>query len=182
MRETPPCEYGRMHSSACPLILLRFERVFDETREERIREVFLRVLPLPHQLLDSRIEPDGEGLRRLGKNLVRGRPLWDRACHLRTTALPRRLCRDVGVEPREVRHVLDRRSLERMRARVECFAPHVQHALLVVAVAVVPPPANVPLAPVEGAVKATVTPETTFPPASFTVACSAVADRKSTRL
>jgi hypothetical protein len=48
---------------------------------------------------------------------------------------------------------------------------------LVVAVAVSPPfvpPANVPLAPVDGAVKVTVAPLTRFPPLSFTVACSAV--------
>ena len=48
--------------------------------------------------------------------------------------------------------------------------------VLVVAVAVMPPPANVPLAPLEGAVNVTVTPGTAFPPPSFTVACSAVAN------
>lgn len=41
---------------------------------------------------------------------------------------------------------------------------------LVVAVAVVPPPANVPLAPLLGAVKVTETPPTRLPPASLTVA------------
>jgi hypothetical protein len=43
-------------------------------------------------------------------------------------------------------------------------------------VAVLPPPANVPLAPLPGAVKVTVTPLNKLPPASFTVACSAVAN------
>ena len=45
----------------------------------------------------------------------------------------------------------------------------------VVAMAVRAPPVNVPLAPVLGAVNVTVTPLTGLPPASFTVACSAVA-------
>ena len=45
----------------------------------------------------------------------------------------------------------------------------------VVAVAVLAPPVNVPLAPVLGAVNVTVAPLTGLPPASFTVACSAVA-------
>jgi hypothetical protein len=36
------------------------------------------------------------------------------------------------------------------------------------------PPAKVPLAPVAGAVKVTLTPETRLPPLSFTVACNAV--------
>ena len=45
-----------------------------------------------------------------------------------------------------------------------------------VAVAMFPPPANVPLAPLPdaGAVKVTVAPLTGLPPASFTVACNAV--------
>src|SRR5258708_36709040 len=38
------------------------------------------------------------------------------------------------------------------------------------------PPANVPLAPLAGAVKATVTPLIGLPAASFTVACSCVAN------
>jgi hypothetical protein len=46
--------------------------------------------------------------------------------------------------------------------------------LLVVAVAVAPVPANVPLAPLAGAVNVTVTPLKGLLPASFTVACSAV--------
>ncbi len=46
---------------------------------------------------------------------------------------------------------------------------------LVVAVAVAEPP-KVPLAPPAGAVKVTVAPLTGLPPASFTVACSAVAN------
>src|ERR1017187_9932549 len=114
-----------MHSSACPLILLRFERVLDETREERVREVFLGVLPLPHQLLNRRIEPDSERLGRFGENLVRRRSLGYRTRHLWATALPRRLCRDVGIEPREVRHILDGRPLKWMRSRVERLAPHI---------------------------------------------------------
>ena len=44
----------------------------------------------------------------------------------------------------------------------------------VVACAVAPPPANVPLAPLAGAVNVTVAPLTGFPPLSFTVAWSAV--------
>jgi len=47
--------------------------------------------------------------------------------------------------------------------------------LLVVAVAVAEPP-NVPLAPLPGAVNVTTTPLTGLLPASFTVACSAVAN------
>jgi hypothetical protein len=46
----------------------------------------------------------------------------------------------------------------------------------VVAVVVVVPFANVPLAPALGAVKVTLTPETGLPPLSFTVACKAVAN------
>ena len=45
----------------------------------------------------------------------------------------------------------------------------------VVAVAVLAPPVNVPLAPVLGAANVTITPLTGLPPASFAVACSAVA-------
>lgn len=44
------------------------------------------------------------------------------------------------------------------------------------AVAVALPPANVPLAPVEGAVKVTVAPDTPLPFVSFTVACSVAAN------
>ena len=47
---------------------------------------------------------------------------------------------------------------------------------LVVACAVAPPPANVPLAPVAGAVNVTTAPLTRFPPLSFTVAWKAVAN------
>jgi hypothetical protein len=43
--------------------------------------------------------------------------------------------------------------------------------LFAVAVVVTLPPANVPLAPLDGAVKVTVTFGTTFPEPSFTVAC-----------
>jgi hypothetical protein len=46
--------------------------------------------------------------------------------------------------------------------------------LLVAAVVVAVPLAKVPLAPLDGAVNVTVTFETKFPEASFTVACSAV--------
>jgi hypothetical protein len=48
--------------------------------------------------------------------------------------------------------------------------------LLVAAVVVTVPLANVPLAPLDGAVNVTVTFGTKFPEASFTVACSAVAN------
>jgi len=41
-------------------------------------------------------------------------------------------------------------------------------------IAVFTPPAKVPLAPLAGAVKVTVTPPTALPPASFTVACNCV--------
>jgi hypothetical protein len=47
--------------------------------------------------------------------------------------------------------------------------------LLVIAVVVAVPLAKVPLAPLAGAVKVTVTLATTFPETSFTVACSAIA-------
>jgi hypothetical protein len=43
-------------------------------------------------------------------------------------------------------------------------------------VAVFTPPANVPLAPLPGAVKVTVAPATGFPPLSFTVATSGAAN------
>jgi hypothetical protein len=43
---------------------------------------------------------------------------------------------------------------------------------LLLVVAVFTPPANVPLAPVAGAVNVTVTPDTGLPPLSFTVATS----------
>src|SRR5258708_624093 len=43
-------------------------------------------------------------------------------------------------------------------------------------IAVLTPPANVPLAPLAGAVKVTVTPLIGLPVASFTVACSCVAN------
>jgi hypothetical protein len=46
---------------------------------------------------------------------------------------------------------------------------------LVVTIAVLDPPANVPLAPLAGAVKVTVAPETAFPNASVTVAARLVA-------
>jgi hypothetical protein len=46
---------------------------------------------------------------------------------------------------------------------------------LVVAVAVFPPPAKVPLAPKPGAANVTLTPLTGFPPASFTVATNGAA-------
>src|SRR4029077_4397543 len=42
----------------------------------------------------------------------------------------------------------------------------------VVAVAVAPPPVNVPLAPVLGAVKGTTTPDTALPPLSVTLAAN----------
>jgi hypothetical protein len=48
--------------------------------------------------------------------------------------------------------------------------------LLVVAVVVAVPLAKVPLAPVDGAVKVTVTFDTRFPEASLTVTCSGVAN------
>jgi hypothetical protein len=44
---------------------------------------------------------------------------------------------------------------------------------LALVVAVFTPPANVPLAPLDGAVNVTVTPDTPFPPLSFTVAVRA---------
>ena len=46
---------------------------------------------------------------------------------------------------------------------------------IVVALAVAEPPVNVPLAPLPGAVKVTVTPLNVFPPESLTVATSGLA-------
>ena len=48
--------------------------------------------------------------------------------------------------------------------------------LLVCTAAVADPPANVPLAPLAGAVNVTVAPDTGFPPASVTVATSGFAN------